>query len=136
VSELGSIFESTPGRRSGAKGPDLRVRVTVKRSELGGSEGVAVAVPDRVPVEGGTVARCLGPDDSPGRVLLHLSPQLGEQATLRLRGQGGESPSSGVAGDLFVELTIVSERSGGLWVMALAAVAVAAAWASHGVWWG
>ncbi len=104
------------------------------RSQLGASEGVVVPVPDRVSHGAGTVPRRRGPDDPPGAVVLHLSPQVKDGATLRLRGQGGEHPG-GAPGDLLVSLQIVERRPWWPWLV-LALGAAAGAWASHGVWWG
>lgn len=137
MGELGSIFEGTEGER-GAKGPDLRVKADVPRRWLERSEGVLIDVPDRVPFAEGTVPRRRGPDDPRGAVRLHLSPQLGERAMLRLRGQGGEHPESGLPGDLLVEITVV--EGGGderrRWLVIVLAVAVAGAAAGAYALWG
>lgn len=139
MSELGSIFDDLPVT-SGDKGPDLRVRVVVRRAELEAGQAVLVPVPDHVPYAGGTVPRRREAGDPPGAVRLHLSPRLVEGSTLRLRRQGGEHPVSGVPGDLLVELGIAAppRRSPLLAVVVglAAAAAAAAAWWSHGVWWG
>jgi hypothetical protein len=144
VGQLGSIFDddSVATATAADKGPDVRVRAEVRRAELEAGQAVLVPVPDHVPYDGGTVPRRREAGDPPGAVRLHLSPQLCEGATLRLRRQGGEHPSSGVPGDLLVEIAIRSSPSAAAprrswWVMGLVlAAAVAAAWWSHGVWWG
>ncbi len=140
MSELGSIFDGAPNAGAGAKGPDVRVQAQVPRSWLGSPDGLEISVPDKVPYEGGTVPRRLGPGEPAGKITLHLASDLGERTTLRLRGQGGEHPESGLPGDLLVQVTIVAEESAGLGlvvpVVVIAAVAAAAAWWSYGIWWG
>jgi hypothetical protein len=141
VSELGSIFDEPSAAGGGDKGPDLRVRATVRQSELEAGQPVLVPVPDRVAYEGGTVPRRREAGDPPGEVRLHLSAQLVDGTVLRLRRQGGEHPTSGVPGDLLVEVCIVPRREAGPRLvigLALAAAAATAAvgWWSHGVWWG
>lgn len=140
MSQLGSIFDGVPAAAGGDKGPDLRVKATVRRAELEAGQAVIVPVPDAVPYEGGSVPRRREAGDPPGAVRLHLSPQLRHGATLRLRRQGGEHPASGVPGDLLVEIEVAAEdpRRGRavLIAVAVAAAAAAAAWSSHGLWWG
>ncbi|MCH9688592.1 MAG: hypothetical protein K0V04_44585 [Deltaproteobacteria bacterium] len=140
MGELGSIFDGAPGSGTGAKGPDIRVQATVPRRWLGAADGVFISTPDRVPFEGSTVARSRGPDDPKGGVTLHLSAELGERTTLRLRGQGGEHPGKGRPGDLLVTVTIVDDqpRRWG-WMVAVvlvAAAGAATAWWGYGRWWG
>ncbi|MEM7159317.1 MAG: hypothetical protein AAF799_41145 [Myxococcota bacterium] len=137
MAKLGSIFTESPKGGPRAKGPDLRVEATLTRSQLR-SSAIEVTVPDRVPHDGGTVPRRRGPDDPPGAVRLHLSPQLQDGATLRLRGQGGEHPDSGTPGDLLLTLTVVEGGAsrGWMFVLLLGAVAAAAAWGTHGQLWG
>ena len=137
MGQLGSIFDDVPATSAADKGPDVRVRAEVHRSQLAAGEAVLVPVPDRVAYEGGPVPRRREAGDPPGAVRLHLSPRLREGSTLRLRRQGGEHPQSGVPGDLLVEIAVV-EPSKRPWVIAVM-VAVAAglgAWLSHGAWWG
>jgi hypothetical protein len=141
MGELGSIFDDVPDTAAGSdKGPDVRVRAMVRRSELEAGASVLVPVPDAVPYADGTVPRRREADDPPGAVRLHLSPRLTDGATLRLRRQGGEHPASGVPGDLHVEIAIAPEpepRRGPLVVaVVLTAIAGAAVWLSHGIWWG
>ncbi len=140
VGELGSIFEDEPVASSTEKGPDVRVRAVVRRSELEAGQAVLVKVPDHVPYAGGTVKRRREPGDPSGAVRLHLSPQLRDGSTLRLRQQGGEHPSSGIAGDLLVRLAIEAPPPfawGRLVVIAAAlAAAAAAAWWSYAAWSG
>lgn len=145
MGELGSIFDDVPSTAAGTeKGPDVRVRAAVRRSELEAGACVLVPVPDAVPYAEGTVPRRREPDDPPGAVRLHLSPRLTDGATLRLRRQGGEHPTTGVPGDLHVEIAIGPEpepepepRRGPLVVaVVLTAIAAAAVWLSHGIWWG
>lgn len=143
MGQLGSIFDeasSTTGEGDD-KGPDLRVRATVLRAQLESGQAVLVSVPDRVPYDGGTVPRRREVGDPPGAVRLHLSPRLGEGSTLRLRRQGGEHPTSGVPGDLLVEIAIAPPREPSPRLVigvavAVAAATIATAWWSHGVWWG
>lgn len=135
MGELGNIFEGTEAR-GGTKGPDVRVKADVPRAWLDRPDGVLIDVPDRVPFEGDTVPRRRGHDDPPGAVRMHLSAQLGERAMLRLRGQGGEHPESGIPGDLLVEITVVEggdERRWWLVVVVVAAVAAAGAGA-YALW--
>jgi hypothetical protein len=140
VSQLGSIFDDVPAPAEGSRGPDLRVRAVVGRAQLEAGQAVLVPVPDRVPYEGGTVPRRCEVGDPPGAVRLHLSPRLGEGGTLRLRRQGGEHPTSGIPGDLLVEVAIAPQGGAGTLAIGLAvAVTIATAvtaWWSHGVWWG
>jgi hypothetical protein len=143
MGELGSIFDDVPDTAAGSdKGPDVRVRAMVRRSELEAGASVLVPVPDAVPYADGTVPRRREADDPPGAVRLHLSPRLTDGATLRLRRQGGEHPTSGVPGDLHVEIAIAPEpepepRRGPLVVaVVLTAITGAAVWLSHGIWWG
>lgn len=131
LSQLGSIFDPAPA--AGTKGPDLRVKATVSRSELRAGRPVVVPVPDRVPYEGGSVPRHLEVGDPPGQVQLHLSDQLADGAVLRLRRQGGEHPSSGTPGDLLVELSIARAPTGAVVVAVIVAV-VAAATAAAIAW--
>lgn len=123
MGRLGSIFDEGSPTGSDAKGPDLRVRATVRRSELESGRPVLVPVPDRVPYEGGTVPRSREAGDPEGAVRLHLSSQLADGTVLRLRRQGGEHPSSGVPGDLLVELAIVRARRAPWIVLAIVATA-------------
>lgn len=138
VGELGSIFDDVPATSGADKGPDLRVRAVVRQAQLEAGEAVLVPVPDSVPYEGGTVPRRCEAGDPPGAVRLHLSPRLADGATLRLRRQGGEHPSTGVPGDLLVQVAIApAPRRGPLVVAAvIMVVTAAAAWLSHGLWWG
>lgn len=126
MGELGSIFDDVPATTAADKGPDVRVRAVVRRSELATGQAVLVPVPDHVPHEGGTVPRRRETGDPPGAVRLHLSPRLAEGATLRLRRQGGEHPISGVPGDLLVEIVVVEPSKRPL-VIAVVVVAAAAA---------
>ena len=137
MSQLGSVFDELPAV-SGDKGPDVRVLAAVSRADLEAGRSVIVTVPDEVPYEGGTVPRRREADDPAGAVRLHLSPALAHGATLRLRRQGGEHPTTGVPGDLLVTISVVEPpRRTPLVVAVVAAVAaVAGAWLSHGVWWG
>jgi hypothetical protein len=137
VGELGSIFDDLPVV-SGDKGPDVRVRVVVRRAELEAGQAVLVPVPDHVPFAGGTVPRHRDAGDPPGAVRLHLSPRLALGSTLRLRRQGDEHPVSGLPGDLLVELAIAAppRRAPVIAVVVAAAAAAGLAWWSHGVWWG
>lgn len=135
MSELGSIFEDTEASGR-AKGPDLKVQASIPRGWLGREDGVLVEVPDMVPYRGegaSSVPRRRGPDDPPGAVRLHLSEQLGERALLRLRGQGGEHPQSGAAGDLILDLTVVAGGPRRRWwlVLLVAAGAGAAGWLGY-----
>jgi hypothetical protein len=138
VGQLGSIFDDDvpAAAASGSKGPDVRVRAVVRRAELEAGQAVLVPVPDRVPHEEGTVPRRREAGDPPGAVRLHLSPRLGEGSTLRLRRQGGEHPTSGVPGDLLVEISIAPERGIGPRVVIVLLVAAAAATAASTWWWG
>lgn len=139
MGELGSIFEDEPVAPSTEKGPDVRVRAVVRRSELAAGQAVLVKVPDHVPHGEGTVPRRREAGDPSGAVRLHLSPQLGDGATLRLRRQGGEHPRSGIPGDLLVTLAIEAAPAASRgWLVVIAAVVAAAAtaWWSHGAWWG
>jgi hypothetical protein len=142
MSQLGSVFDDLPAASEAEKGPDVRVRAAVRRSELEAGACVLVPVPDAVPHGEGTVPRRREPDDPPGAVRLHLSPRLTEGSTLRLRRQGGEHPTTGVPGDLHVEIAIGPEpepepRRGPLVVaVVLTAITAAAVWLSHGIWWG
>jgi hypothetical protein len=137
MSRLGSIFDDHPATQEADKGPDLRVRAVVRRAELEAGRSVLVPVPDHVPYQGSTVPRRCEAGDPPGAVRLHLSPRLSEGATLRLRRQGGEHPTTGVPGDLLVELALAKPRRGPLVLAAaVAAAAAAAAWLSHGSLWG
>jgi len=140
LGELGSIFEDGPAKGKGAKGPDVRVRAPITESMLAGGDEVLITVPDRIPHEGGTVPRRRGPGDRPGEVSLHLSPQLKDGVTLRLRGQGGEHPGSGLPGDLLVTIEVVPDPAAGMrWVLIVGLAAGAAgltAWLSYGTWWG
>ena len=159
MGELGSIFDDLPAATPGAdKGPDVRVRAEVRQADLEAGRAVLVPVPDEVPYAGGTVPRRRETDDPPGAVRLHLSPRLAHGSTLRLRRQGGEHPTTGVPGDLLVEIAVVAAdedeaedgaeaeaegelepeaRRGPLVVAAVVTAIVAAAtWLSHGVWWG
>ncbi|MCA9709936.1 MAG: hypothetical protein KDK70_29120 [Myxococcales bacterium] len=133
MSELGSIFEEAAG--AGAKGPNVRVRAPVQASMVARGESVLITVPDAVPHEGGVVPRRRVPGDPPGEVCLHLSPQLRDGVTLRLRGQGGEHPKSGVPGDLLVTLEVVPDPEGVRWAWVAGLVAVLAAGAAA-AWWG
>lgn len=137
MGELGSIFDASGAAGKGPRGPTLKVRAPVQAGMLARGEEVLVSVPDRVPYQDGTVPRRRGPGDPPGEVRLHLSPQLKDGVTLRLRGQGGEHPSSGVPGDLLVTIEVVPDRGGArvTWVVAVAAVLAlvgAAAWWGYG----
>lgn len=132
MSELGSIFDELPAT-TGDKGPDVRVRAVVRRAELEAGQTVLVPVPDRVPYEGGTVPRRREAGDPPGAVRLHLSPRLAEGATLRLRRQGGEHPTTGVPGDLLVELALAKPRRGPLVVTVVLAAAAMGAWLYYGM---
>lgn len=131
MGELGSIFDEATTTDGGDKGPDLRVQATVRQSDLEAGQPVLVPVPDHVAYQGGTVPRRREVGDPPGEVRLHLSAQLADGTVLRLRRQGGEHPSSGVPGDLLVELSIVRARRPP-WVAIAVAVAMAAAAAA---WW-
>ncbi len=134
--ELGSIFTKGPESGRRAKGPDLRVEATITPSQLRHA-AIEVPVPDRVPHEGGSVPRRRGPGDPPGVVRLHLSPQMGDGATLRLRGQGGEHPDSGTPGDLLITLSVEGGDGGRWWMLvALVVLAAVAAWGSYGRLWG
>jgi hypothetical protein len=136
MSRLGSVFDDLP-TASGDKGPDVRVLAAVRRADLEAGRAVIVPAPDEVPYDGGTVPRRREADDPAGAVRLHLSPGLAHGATLRLRRQGGEHPATGVPGDLFVTIAVVEpSRAPIVIAIAIAAGAVAAAWLSHGVWWG
>ncbi len=140
MGELGSIFEDGPSKGKGAKGPDVRVKAPITESMLADGDEVLITVPDRVPYEGGMVPRRRGPGDRPGEVSLHLSSQLKDGVTLRLRGQGGEHPKSKVPGDLLVTIEVVPDPpTGGRWLLVVALAAGAAgltAWLSYGTWWG
>lgn len=137
MSELGSIFDDVPATPAADKGPDVRVRAEVQRSQLAAGQAVLVPVPDRVAYGGGTVPRRREAGDPPGAVRLHLSPRLREGSTLRLRRQGGEHPQSGVPGDLLVEIAVVEPSRRPLVIaVVVAAAATLGAWLSHGVWWG
>jgi hypothetical protein len=137
MGQLGSIFDDLPATHAAEKGPDVRVQAVVRRAELEAGRSVLVPVPDHVPYRGGTVPRRRETGDPPGAVRLHLSPRIAEGATLRLRRQGGEHPTTGVPGDLLVELALAKPRRGPLVVaVAVAAAAAAVAWLSHGSWWG
>lgn len=132
MSELGSIFDDVPATTAADKGPDVRVRAVVRRAELAAGQAVLVPVPDRVPHEGGTVPRRRETGDPPGAVRLHLSPRLAQGATLRLRRQGGEHPTSGVPGDLLVEIAVVEPSKRPLVIAAVVVAAAAAgAWLSY-----
>jgi hypothetical protein len=139
MSQLGSIFDELPAA-SGDKGPDVRVLAVVRRAELEAGQAVIVPVPDDVPYEGSTVPRHREADDPLGAVRLHLSPGLVHGATLRLRRQGGEHPTTGVPGDLLVTIAVIEPSRKPMKPMVIAAAvaagATAAAWLSHGVWWG
>ncbi|MCA9650667.1 MAG: hypothetical protein KC501_12205 [Myxococcales bacterium] len=124
MGELGSIFDGVPAA-TGTKGPDLRVQVTVRRSQLERGESVVVEVPDEVPHGDLLVPRRRGSDDPPGGVRLHLSPRLGERTMLRLRGQGGEHPDSGRPGDLLVEVSVTPDPARRWWIVIALAVAAA-----------
>lgn len=147
MGQLGSIFDDGTPTSGAVKGPDLKVQATVHRGDLGGDDGVVVEVPDRVPFGEGTVPRRCEPSDPKGAVVLHLSPDSGKRAMLRLRGQGGKHPETGSAGDLILDITVVEGRSprsaapsdGGStrWPLLLVVlVGAAVAWGSHGTWWG
>jgi hypothetical protein len=127
VGRIGSIFDDVPVALDGDKGPDVRVRAVVPRAELEAGRVVLVPVPDRVPYEDGTVPRRREAGDPPGAVRLHLSSQLVHGAMLRLRRQGGEHPTTGVPGDLLVELAIVVPRRRWTWVVVGVSIAVAMA---------
>ena len=135
MGELGSIFDGAPAAgASGPRGPDVKVRAPVRASMIERGEEVLISVPERVSFEDDTVPRRCGPGDRPGEVRLHLSPQLNDGVTLRLRGQGGEHPESGLPGDLLVTIEVVAAEEGGnrTWLV-VAAVAVLGAAAA--TWW-
>ena len=131
MSQLGSIFDE-PTPQAGPKGPDLRVEIAVRRSDLESGRPLIVSVPERVPHGEGTVPRHREVGDPPGEVTLHPSPQLTDGTVLRLRRQGGEHPSAGPPGDLLIKISLVPEPTipwGVVAVVLLTAAAVAAfAW--------
>jgi hypothetical protein len=136
MSQLGSVFDELPAA-SGDKGPDVRVLAAVRRADLEAGRAVTVPVPDEVAHAGGTVPRRREADDPVGAVRVHLSPGLAHGATLRLRRQGGEHPATGVPGDLFVTIAVIEPRRMPMVIAAAIVIgAAAAAWLSHGVWWG
>lgn len=111
VSSFGSIFDGTEPTRGGPRGPDLRVTVEVPRTALGSPDGFAAPIPTTVEVDGRSIERVRGPEGE-GPVPLFLPATLPSGAVLRLRGQGGRSPTDGgPPGDLLVEIVVVDRPS-------------------------
>ncbi|MCX4243758.1 hypothetical protein [Paraliomyxa miuraensis] len=134
MSELGSIFDDE-APKVGAKGPDLRIEIAVRRSDLESDRPLVVSVPERVPHGESSVPRHREVGDPPGEVTLHLSPRLSDGSVLRLRRQGGEHPSGGAPGDLLIRISLVTEARM-RWVVVVAAVVLAAVAVAAFAWLG
>ena len=127
MTRLGSVFDDDGG---GSRGPDLRVEVEVPRNGLGDPAGVRVKVPLTVAVDGQPVRR-VDPHEEGDSVCLHLPATLPDNATLRLRGQGGvgERP-----GDLLVHIHLVDPAPTSSRPPAFALVLLVVAAASGAAW--
>lgn len=133
MGELGSIFEAEEAG-PGVRGSDLRVTVQVPPEALGRPGGYAVRIPLELELDGQRVRRAPSPHDRGDRVQLVLPAVLPAGAVLRLRGQGGVSPS-GPSGDLYVAVEVKPRREVPLavWWLSAAALGAAAAWAALGL---